>query len=93
MHLFHKVKRECVMLNRGYLFLRATAKGDAMSNIRMTSGHTRTDARQMHLTLQEVADALNLTKERVRQIEAKALLNLRKKLQAKGIKPTDLLDS
>jgi len=93
MHLFHKVKRECVMINRGYLFLRATAKGDAMSKIRMTNGHTRTDARQMHLTLQEVADALNLTKERVRQIEAKALLNLRKKLQAKDIKPGDLLGS
>ncbi len=81
------------MLNRGYLFLSATVKGDAMSKIRITSGHTRTDARQMHLTLQEVADALNLTKERVRQIEAKALLNLRKKLQAKGIKPSDLLGS
>ena len=91
MDLFHKVKHECVMLNRGYLFLRATAKGDAMSKIRMTNGHTRTDARQMHLTLQEVADMLDLTKERVRQIEAKALLNLRKKLQAKGIKVSDLL--
>lgn len=93
MDLFHKVKRGCVMINKGYLFLGATAKGDAMSKIRMTNGHTRTDARQMHLTLQEVAEALNLTKERVRQIEAKALLNLRKKLQAKGIKPSDLLES
>ena len=64
-----------------------------MIKIRITNGHTRTDARQMHLTLQEVADMLDLTKERVRQIEAKALLNLRKKLQAKGIKPSDLLDS
>jgi DNA-directed RNA polymerase sigma subunit (sigma70/sigma32) len=81
------------MLNRECLFLRAIAKGDAMSKIRMTNGHTRTDARQMHLTLQEVAEALNLTKERVRQIEAKALLNLRKKLQARGIKVSDLLGS
>ena len=63
-----------------------------MSKIRIANGHTRTDARQMHLTLQEVADMLDLTKERVRQIEAKALLNLRKKLQAKGIKPNDLLN-
>ena len=62
-----------------------------MSKIRIANGHTRTDARQMHLTLQEVADMLDLTKERVRQIEAKALLNLRKKLLAKGIKPSDLL--
>ena len=29
MNLFHKVKREYANLNRGYLFLRATAKGDA----------------------------------------------------------------
>ena len=62
-----------------------------MSKIRIANGHTKTDARQMHLTLQEVADMLDLTKERVRQIEAKALLNLRKKLQAKGIKVSDLL--
>jgi DNA-directed RNA polymerase sigma subunit (sigma70/sigma32) len=81
------------MLIRGYLFSIQLIKGDAMSKIRIASGHTRTDARQMHLTLQEVADMLDLTKERVRQIEAKALLNLRKKLQAKGIKPSDVLSS
>jgi DNA-directed RNA polymerase sigma subunit (sigma70/sigma32) len=62
-----------------------------MSKIRMTSGRTRTDARQMHLTLQEVANALNLTKERVRQIEAKALLKLRKKLSEAGIDSQSIL--
>ena len=44
------------------------------------------------LTLQEIADALYLTRERVRQIEAKALTKLRKKMQAKGIKASDLID-
>ena len=43
------------------------------------------------LTLQEIADAMDLTRERVRQIEAKALTKLRKKMQAKGIKASDLL--
>ncbi len=43
------------------------------------------------LTLQEIADAMNLTRERVRQIEAKALTKLRKKMQAKGIKASDLI--
>jgi RNA polymerase nonessential primary-like sigma factor len=43
------------------------------------------------LTLQEIADTMSLTRERVRQIEAKALTKLRKKMQAKGIKATDLI--
>ncbi len=43
------------------------------------------------LTLQEIADAMNLTRERVRQIEAKALTKLRKKMQAKEIKASDVL--
>ena len=43
------------------------------------------------LTLQEIADALSLTRERVRQIEAKALTKLRKKMQVNNIKASDLL--
>lgn len=38
------------------------------------------------LTLQEVADCFDITRERVRQIEAKALRKMRIKLFQKGIK-------
>jgi len=57
--------------------------------MRMLSAHRG----QTQLTLHEVADVLNLTRERVRQIEAKALTKLRKHLQERGIKPSDLLGS
>lgn len=57
--------------------------------IEMKQTHTG----QAHLTLNEIADILDLTRERVRQIEAKAIMKLRKKMQLKGIKPSDLLSS
>lgn len=38
------------------------------------------------LTLQEVGDVMGVTRERVRQMEAKALLKLRKKLSLRNIK-------
>lgn len=38
------------------------------------------------LTLQEVADCFDVTRERVRQIEAKALRKMRIKLINKGVK-------
>jgi DNA-directed RNA polymerase sigma subunit (sigma70/sigma32) len=40
---------------------------------------------QANRTLEEIADMMNITRERVRQIEAKALRRLRQKLASKGI--------
>lgn len=37
------------------------------------------------MTLQEIADAMSLSKERIRQIEAKARRNFRKKFEEKMI--------
>jgi biotin operon repressor len=44
-----------------------------------------------YMSLEEIADIMGITRERVRQIEQKALFKLRKRLRAKGIKPEDLL--
>lgn len=53
--------------------------------------HTNTSPGQAHLTLNEIADMLDLTRERVRQIEARALLKLRRKMQINGIKISDII--
>ena len=42
------------------------------------------------LTLQEIASIMDLTKERVRQIEAKALIKLRRKLQGAQLGPSNI---
>jgi DNA-directed RNA polymerase sigma subunit (sigma70/sigma32) len=52
----------------------------------------RTNSTYSGCTLSEVADMLGVGKETVRQIEARALTKLRKKLMEKGIKPNDLLN-
>ena len=53
--------------------------------------HIRTNAAQAHLTISEIADMLGLPQARVRKIEARALIKLRKKIQSMGIQPSDLL--
>ena len=45
------------------------------------------------LTLQEIADAMNLTRERVRQIEAKAIRKLRQKMTELNVGSNDLLNN
>lgn len=42
-----------------------------------------------HMTLQEIADVLGTSRERVRQIEQRALGKIRRKLRAMGYKPED----
>ena len=44
-----------------------------------------------YMTLEEIADIMGCTRERVRQIEQRALMKLRKRLRAKGIQADDLL--
>lgn len=45
----------------------------------------------MNMTLAEVADLMGISRERVRQIESRALGKLRRRLQAQGYKPEDVL--
>ena len=40
---------------------------------------------QVNRTLEEIADMMDITRERVRQVETKALRRLRQKLASKGI--------
>lgn len=44
-----------------------------------------------HMTLQEIADVIGTSRERVRQIEQRALRKLRRRLIGMGYKPDDLL--
>ena len=55
------------------------------------SRHIRTSAAQAHLTIREIADMLELPQARVRKIEAKAILTLRKRFQLMNIKSSDIL--
>lgn len=44
-----------------------------------------------YMTLQEIAEIMGCTRERVRQIEQRALGKLRRRLRAMGYKPDDLI--
>jgi DNA-directed RNA polymerase sigma subunit (sigma70/sigma32) len=52
-----------------------------MNKTKANTKSTYTDGR----TLEEITSMFDITRERVRQIEAKALRSLRQKLAAKGI--------
>ena len=53
----------------------------------------RTSSTHGGCTLSEIASMLGIGKERVRQIEARALAKVRKAMQEKGVKSEDLLNS
>jgi transcriptional regulator len=45
----------------------------------------------LNMTLEEIADMMGITRERVRQIEKKALAKMRRRLQAQGLELDDLV--
>ena len=51
----------------------------------------RTHSRHTGMTLEEVAELLGCTRERVRQIDARALMKMRKRLRLRGINADDIL--
>lgn len=60
----------------------------------MNKFHTRQSLPQFAsspMTLQEIADAMSLSKERIRQIEAKARRNFRKKFEEMQISPANFI--
>jgi len=56
---------------------------------RLTTSNAPTET---NFTLQEIADTMGLTKERIRQIESKALNKLRQRLCALGHNQANLLN-
>lgn len=57
----------------------------------MKKNPLRKEPRVAPMTLEEVGTVLGVTRERVRQIEAKALRKLRNGLRRRGIELNDLL--
>ena len=53
--------------------------------------HIRTNATQANLTIDEIAKILGLPKARVRKIEARAMMKIRKNLKERTVRLHDLI--
>lgn len=53
--------------------------------------HIRTNATQVHLSIDEIAKILELPKARVRKIEARAMMKIRKNLKERNVRLQDLI--
>ena len=53
--------------------------------------HIRTNATQANLTIDEIAKILGLPKARVRKIEARAIMKIRKNLKERTVRLHDLI--
>lgn len=53
----------------------------------------RAEIQNPYMTLQEIADIMGMSRERVRQIEQSGLKKMRKRLRALGIEPEDFIST
>jgi len=66
-----------------------------MTSLKQTFGTRLTSSNgpsEVCYTLQEIADMMDVTKERVRQIEAKALIKVKQRFHALGHTPANLFN-
>ncbi len=59
----------------------------------MRNYQNRKEIKDPYMTLQEIADAMNMSREMVRQIEQTALRKMRKRLIALGIEPEHFIST
>jgi len=83
------MKRKYVMIFEGGIIYQF--RGEHMKLDQLNRKNIKSSGNQSYLTLHEIAYSMGLTKERIRQIEAKALTKLRKQILSRGLKVDDLL--
>ena len=58
---------------------------ESLSNLDRARPNTRSSAAERSMTLEEIAEVFGTSRERIRQIEQRALRKIRSRLRAKGL--------